>query len=197
MKTKIVAKVLVLLSIVLVSHNVLGQENDMEIKLKTVLTEMEVDVTPEKAWEVLSAYGNVSDFHSIVTSSNAINGSHNEASLSCERICYIANGKRQVMVKERILEYKEGSHYKYNVYDWENFPIRKMNITYGVKVNTQNKTVIYQITDYRLKPGFLTGVMKGKMQKGAMESLMSYKHYMETGEKNVAIKVLKKQYKTA
>ncbi|AUP80858.1 hypothetical protein C1H87_19950 [Flavivirga eckloniae] len=85
------------------------------------------------------------------------------------------------MVKEKIINIKDGEYYIYDVYDWEDFPLKKMNNTFGVKVNAQGKTTIYQITEYRLKPRFLTWIMKGEMRSQARTALISYKHYMETG----------------
>ena len=70
-----------------------------------------------------------------------------------------------------------------------------MHNTFEVKVNSDGKTIIYQTTKYRLKPRFLTWLMKGKLRKVSRETLIAYKHYMETGEKNVNFKILKKKYK--
>ncbi|WP_298535753.1 SRPBCC family protein [uncultured Algibacter sp.] len=158
--------------------------------------EMPVDVTSEQAWSVLSSYGNVGSFHSSLKSSKSIKGSDNEAELGCYRECIIPNGKKDILVREKITEFSEGQYYTYDVYEWENFPLKKMSITYGVKKNSNGETIIYQNSEYRLKPRFLTWPMKGKMRSGARESLMAYKHYMETGEKKINLEVLKKNYKT-
>lgn len=166
-----------------------------EIKLKQITYEVIVNVTPEKAWEVLKSYGNVGSYHSSIQSSKSIGHSKNEASMGCERQCTIDNGKKDIVVKERIVEIKEGQYYKYDVYEWSNFPLKKLYNTFGVKKNEEGKTVIYQTTDYRLKPGFLTGLMGGKLKKGNRDALIAYKHYMETDEKNVNMDELKKKYK--
>lgn len=165
-----------------------------EMKLMKVNYEVEVNVSPEKAWEVLASYGDVGNYHSGVKSSESINGSSNTAEMGCDRVCYLEDGKRKITVKEKIIDFKNGQYYTYDVYDWENFPLKKMQNTFGVKT-TNNKTVIYQTIRYRLKPRILTLPMKGKMKNSAYEALIAYKHYMETGEKNVSMDELKKKYK--
>ncbi len=174
-----------------------AQKEGKEIKLKTIKYEMVVNVTTQKAWDVLNSYGDIGSFHAGLESSSAINGSPNIAQMDCERICYIPRTKnKKIMVKEKIIDYSEGNYYTYDVYEWENFPLKKMNNTFGVKTNAQGETVIYQVTNFRLKPGFLTGMMKGKLRRGARTTLMGYKRYMETGDKRIDIKELKKQYKS-
>ena len=174
-----------------------GQQKHKTMKLMQVNYELVVNVTPEKAWNVLANYGNVGSFHSSLKSSKSINGSNNKAKMDCERECIIPNGKKEIMVREKITEIIEGQYYTYDVYEWKNFPLKKMFITYGVKTNNEGETVIYQNSEYRLNPRFLTWPMKGKLRNGARESLIAYKHYMETGEKKVDNKILKKKYKTS
>lgn len=174
-----------------------GQQKNKKMKLMQIEYELVVDVTPEKAWTVLANYGNVASYHSGLISSHALNGSSNEAVLGCDRQCVIPNGKKEIVVREKIIEIVDGQYYTYEVYDWENFPLKKMINTFGVKTNSQGQTVIYQNTEYRLKPRILTWLMKGKLRKGSRENLLGYKHYMETNEKNVAIKILKEKYKNS
>ncbi len=190
-----IIKLCVVMMIGSITNQIYGQKKDKKMKLMTVNYEMTVDVTLKQAWEVLASYGNVGTFHSSLKSSKSINGSANNAELGCDRECIIPNGKKDIIVKEKIIDIAEGEYYTYNIYDWENFPIKKMFITYGVKTNSLGETIIYQNSEYRLKPRFLTWPMKGKMRKGAREALMSYKHYMETGHQKVDIKLLKQKYK--
>ncbi len=193
---KIKIQLFTLLLILTFSSQISARNSEKEIRLKIIEYEMVVNVAPEKAWEILASYGDVGTYHAGLNSSSSINGSPNEAEMDCERICYIPRTKRkEIMVKEKIIAIKEGEYYTYDVYEWENFPIKKMHNTFGVKTNDKGETVIYQITNFRMKPGFLTGLMKGRLRKGAREALISYKHYMETGEKRVALKELKKTYK--
>ena len=164
------------------------------MKLTEVYYEMPVDVSPQEAWAVINRYGDVGDINGVLKSSKAVNGSANEGSMGADRMCVIPNGKKDILVWEKIIDFKEGSHLTYDVYQWENFPLNKMHNTFGVKVKG-GQTYIYQRSKYRLKPGFLSGIMKGKLRGGAREALTGFKHFLETGEARVDPKVLKKQYR--
>jgi hypothetical protein len=166
-----------------------------EIKLTSTGDEVIVNVTPEKAWEVINSYGDVGAYHSGIIHSKSINNSKNEGYLNCERQCTIENGRKDIIVDEKIVEYVEGQYYKYDVTRTENFPVKKFYNTFGVKTNAENQTVIYVKSEFRLDPGFLTGFAKGKLRRGNHDVLIAYKHYMETGERNADPKELKKKYK--
>lgn len=166
------------------------------MKLTTVQYEMVVNTTPQRAWDVLANYGDVASFHPQLESSTSLNGSSIKAELGCDRECVIPDGKRRITVREKIIDFVEGEYYTYDVYFWKNFPLNKSHNTFGVKKNQEGKTIIYSKIDFRLKPGFLTYLMKGKVRSSARESLLGYKHYLETGEKKANMKVLKEKYKS-
>ena len=195
MNVKVLMRLLLILLTVSLSNQISGQTQS-NMKLKKVMYEVEVNASPQEAWEVLASYGDVGDFHSGVQSSNALNGSSNQACIGADRICHLVDGKRKIMVKEKILDFKKGAFYQYDVYEWKNFPLKKMLNTFGVKVNPQGKTVIYQITEYKLKPSFLTGLMKGKIENSARDGVLAYKHYIETGEKNADMAIIHNKYKS-
>lgn len=153
-----------------------------EVKLTTIMEEMVVNVSPAKAWEVINSYGDVGDYHSGVASSKPLKGSEVEGSMGCARQCFI-EGKKDITIDETIIEYVAGSHYKYWA-ESEDFPAKAFYNTFGVKQNDAGQTVIYVITEYRLKPGFMTKMARGNLRKGDVDALLFYKHYMETGEKN-------------
>ncbi len=169
-------------------------ENGKEIKLKNAYYELVVNATLEEAWAALAQYGNVGDFHSSVSKSHYVSADES-LDIGCERYCEIPNGKKTINIKERIIEIEQGAYYQYDVYEWENFPLKKMLVTWGVKQNEQGQTVMYNSIDYRLKPSILTGMMRGKMKKNARDGLISYKHHIETRESNVATKELRKKYR--
>lgn len=191
-KSRIIQALLVVI-VGICSNQMLAQEKKM--KLMETGYEMVVEVTPQKAWKVLSIYGEIANYHDGVVSSESLNGTGNLAQLGCDRVCHLENGNRKVMVKEKIIDFSKGNYYTYEVYDWDNFPLKKMFNTFGVKTNSKGETVIYQITKYRLKPRFLTWFMKGKIKSNARLAMMSYKHYMETGEKKTSANLLKNKYK--
>lgn len=166
------------------------------MKLKNIYQQMQIQVTPEQMWEILSQYGDVSRFHGGVVESHKEAGSDNKASLGCERVCNIVDLGLHITLKERIVNYVEGESYQYEVYEWKNFPIRKM--LFGFKILSTDKagTVLAIDIDYKAKPAFLTPLMAGKMRRLAGDVLLGYKHYAETGEMRVPVKELKTRYKT-
>ena len=165
------------------------------MKLKNINEEITINVTPEKMWEVLSNYGGVSNFHAGVKESFSSEGSINKAEMGSERVCNIVDMGMKIQLKERIIDYKEGVGYQYEVYEWKNFPLRKMLFGFTITNNLQSNVLLRIDLDYKTKPAFLTPLMAGKMRKLAHDILLGYKHYAETDEKNVPIKLLRKKYK--
>lgn len=165
------------------------------MKLKKIHHEMMIQTTPARMWEILSQYGDVSHFHAGVVESHKETGSENLASLGCERVCNIVDMGLKIMLKERIVDFKEGRSYKYEVYEWKNFPIQKMLFGFTILGENQGHTTLAIDIEYKAKPAFLTPLMAGKMKKLAHDVLLGYKHYTETGEKRAAIKQIKRKYK--
>jgi hypothetical protein len=166
------------------------------MKLKKIHQEMQIQTSSEKMWNILSQYGDISRFHGGVVESHKEQGSEDVASLGCERICNIVDLGLHITLKERIVDYVEGESYQYEVYEWKNFPIKKM--LFGFKINKINEvsTLLAIDIDYKAKPAFLTPLMAGKMKRLARDVLLGYKHYAETGEMRVPIKKLKSKYKS-
>jgi len=163
--------------------------------LKAVGYELTVDVTPEKAWEVLTMFGNIGEYHTEITKSRPLNGSSLEASLGTERECTIGEGKNPILLSERIIKYKELDYFQYKAFDAKGFPATDFYNTFGIKRDNEGMTVIFVKTDFRLKPAILTHLMAGKLRKNDRLVLLSYKHFMETGEKKTDVKTLKRKYK--
>jgi hypothetical protein len=146
-------------------------------------------------WEILSQYGDVSGFHAGVVESHREEGNENAASLGCERVCNIVDMGLKITLKERIVDFVEGRSYRYDVYEWKNFPIRKMTFGFTILGGEPPCTTLAIDIDYEARPAFLTPLMAGKMRRLARNVLLGYKHYTETGERRVPIKALKARYK--
>jgi len=164
--------------------------------LKKIHNELRINTTAENMWQVLSMYGDVSQFHAGVLRSYKEKGSENIASLGSERICHIVDLGLKITLKERITEYEEGRYYKYEVYEWKNFPIQKMFFAFTIIHSNQDYTILELDIEYKAKPAFLTPFMAGKMKRLTPDILLGYKHYAETGVKKVPIKKLNKNYST-
>ncbi len=165
------------------------------MKLKKIHEEMAIKASPERLWEVVSQFGNVSEFHAGVFSSVRQPGSENTASLGCERICNIVDMGLPITLKERVVDYVEGRSYQFEVYECRNFPVKEMLFGFTLKDATATHTTLAIDIAYKTKPALLTPLMSGKMKSLARDVLLGYKHYTETGEKRVPIKQLKQRYK--
>ena len=165
------------------------------MKLKAIHQEIRVQVNAERMWQVLSQYGDVSRFHAGVVESHKEPGSGTQAAMGCERECNIVDMGLHIMLKERIIEFVEGKSYKYEIYEWKNFPIRQMLMGFRILQASATETLLGIEIAYLAKPAFLTPLLAPKMRRLAHDVLLGYKHYAETGEMRVPIKALKARYK--
>lgn len=161
------------------------------VRLTAITTKIEIDATHDKVWNALSQYGDVSNFHAGVVLSVPSKGSTNKAELGAVRVCDVLDGKRKIQFTERITEFKEGSCYRYEVYEWKNFPLKIIFFGFEVEKLSENKSVLALTINYRLSPGFMTNLMKWKIRKFEKDILTGYKNHIETGKKNVPIAELK------
>ena len=195
MKTSIIyqPQFYLLMALFLVSQLTAQQFIDGE-KMEVLENKVFVGSTHGAVWETLSTYGNVSDFHATIDDSTPINVSSEIAEIGAEREVQIPDGMNNIINKERIVTFIDGVYYTYEVYDTENFPTKKMQVTYGVRLDEQGRTVLYSKTYYILNSAISTRLLKRKMKRLSMDSLLAYKYYIETGERNTDIKILRKRY---
>lgn len=165
------------------------------MKLKNINDSIGINVTSQAMWKILSQYGDVSKFHAGVKQSSRINSSENEASMGCERVCNLVDMGLKIMLKERIVNYMEGVGYQYEVYEWKNFPLKKMFFAFNINESSSGETILRIDIDYKASPEILTPIMAGKMKRLIKDVLLGYKHYAETGEQRIPIKEIRKIYK--
>ena len=196
MKTKMKYKSwTILLTVLFVIGNVTAQNDDLETGMKIIGNEVIVNSSPEDVWQALASFGNVSSFLSTIDEGSALNGTLNLAVVGSERESIIPQGINNIIQKERIIELMEGVYYTYDVYESESLPVKKMLITYGIKLNEEGNTILYSRIKYKMNSGLKTRMLKSKLDKANMDSLIAYKYYIETGEENRDILVLRKRYK--
>jgi len=167
------------------------------MKLREIKHRQRIQVDAEKMWQILSHYGDVSQFHAGVLQSHSEAGSDNLASPGCERICHIVDMGLHIRLHERIVEYKDGESYTYEVYRWKNFPLRKMLFTFRIIRGDYPGVDLEVSVAFRAKPAILTPLLAIKMHRLVKDVLLGYKHYAETGEQRVPVKQLNKQYQDA
>ena len=148
----------------------------------------------EAVWNALVEFGNVSNFHSSFDDSVSLNGTNELAQLGVEREVQIPDGINNIINKERIITFMDGVYYTFEVYESENFPTKKMHITYGVRLDEKGRTILFVKTFYKLNNAINTRFLKRKLNRLGMDSLLAYKYYIETGERNTDLKILRKRY---
>lgn len=195
MKTTLLHKnLLSLLILVVFTAQLKAQEfkelDEMEVLENRVL----VQNSHESVWNALSLFGNVSRFNASIDDSVALNGSVEQADLGAEREVQIPDGINNIINKERIVTFVDGINYTYEVYETENFPTKKMYVTYGIRLDAKGRTILYTKTFYQLNNKFNNKLLKRKLNRLSMDSLLAYKYYIENGEKDTDIKVLRKRY---
>jgi len=153
-----------------------------------------VNNSPQEVWTILSAFGDVSNFHTTIDDSFSINGSLDQAMLGSEREIQIPDGVNNIINKEKIIHFIDGIYYTYDVYESENFPIKKMQVTYGVRLNFKGQTVLYSKTYFKFNNALANKFLRKKLDRVNKDSLLAYKYYLETGEKDTDIKVLRKRF---
>ena len=183
-----------LLIAILLVTNVSAQQLIDGEKLEVLESKVVVRNSHEAVWDALSSFGNVSKFHTTIDDSMSLNGTTDKAKLGVERVVQIPDGINNIINKERIVTFIDGVYYTYEVYESENFPIKKMLITYGVRIDSKGRTILFSKTFYKLNNGLSTKFLKRKLKRFGMDSLLAYKYYIETGERNTDIKILRKRY---
>lgn len=163
-------------------------------KNKIIHNKVVVEGSPQEVWKVLKAYGDVSSFNATIDESYMLNEGSGNAELGAEREIHIPNGINNIINKERIVDFVDGVYYTYDVYDTENFPIRQMEVTYGVRRDNRGRTILFSKTYFKLNNRINTKLLKGKIIKGNMDSLLAFKYFIENGDNNSDIKSLRKRY---
>lgn len=184
----------VVLLLLLMPGQVNAQQTLKETPLKTISNELVVRGSVEEVWKALASFGNVGSFLSTIDESYPINGSRVMAAEGSERESMIPDGINNIIYKERITDIVEGSYYTYEVYDSENFTLKKMLVTFGVTSDKEGRTILYSRMRYKMNSALMTHVLRRKLNKINFNSLISYKYYVETGEKNTDLKSLRKRY---
>ena len=168
-----------------------------EKKMKNVHYEMLINASAKDVWNVVCRYGDVAQFHGGVEKTTSVNDSPIEAQLGADRVCDIHDMGMHIVLKEKIIEFKEGESYRYEVYETKNFPVKALFFEFSIRKQNENNTFLRLDIDYKGKPAFITPLLKPKMQKLTRDVLLGYKEYIETGSQNVPIKDLRRKYKSA
>lgn len=156
-------------------------------KFRVMYYEYEVNKTPEEVWaEVSGNFVNIGKIAKSVDDSYCESGDTKQG-LGAARYCKINFAGKTVEIKERITDFKEGAkrkEYTYDVYESKGFPAKVFN-TWVVRVGDDGKTYLGNTFIFRGKPALMGGMIERKMKKlkAVRNTVLNYKHYLETGEK--------------
>ena len=144
-------------------------------------TQIRINATKEKVWEVLADFGGIYRWNPGVRHSY----SSSEAShgLLATRHCELLNGDDYL--DEDILEWHEGEGFKVNIYE-TNLPLHRNVVEFSIEADGSG-TMVTVAPNYTLKYGLLgrllNQIVVGRKFKEGMEDLLAgLKYHIETGE---------------
>lgn len=177
---KIICGVIVLS---LCTSHITGQER-MTKKYRTLKVELQIDAPAAVVWNALvKDYGNIGNFSPYIYSAHYENGSL-QGEIGAERKCYFSKNEKR-WAHEIILDINEEKMEMVNtIKDARKFPLDKDNTQaiYRVRDNGDGTSTAGYEFQYRAKPAFMGGLMKGRFKKLLGGTLEGLKHYVETGE---------------
>ncbi len=183
-----------------------GYENRRTIGGKTfhVLSdEVEIKATVDDVWaEVAGNFINGAQIAESLNASTPIGDAPTQG-LGAERLLDINFEGKRIEAKERIIDFrgeKDVREFTYEVYETKGAPIGlKSYNTWYVRRGQDEKTYLGNVFIFRANFFLLTGLV-GKLlaRSGSITGgLLTYKHYLETGEKKVSTDLLLKKYPSA
>lgn len=169
-------------------------------KFRLLYEEVEIDKTIDAIWkEVAGNFVNGGEIAKSINYSKGLTGALTQG-LGAERLLNINFQGKTLEVKERIVDFKEGDNLKrftYDVYETKGAPlnIKTYNI-WSVHKRENGKVYLGNLFVLRAKPAFLSGWVSKKLkQSGSIRTgLLTYKHYLETGQKKMDAERLNELY---
>ncbi len=173
-----------LIAIVCLLTGTFVNAQSMSKKYKTIKVEIVIDAPAERVWKTMvEDYGEISNFSPYIYTSNYINGSLKGIEGATRKCAFNEKGTR--WTHERIAEIDKSSMTMRNiVIDAQKFPLNMDNSQafYTVRDNGDGTATAGYEFQYRTKPAFMGGFVKGQFKKQLGGTLVGLKHYIETGE---------------
>jgi hypothetical protein len=167
-------------------------------KFHVLYEEVVIDKSIDEVWnEVAGNFINVGEIAKSINSSHCESGDITEG-LGAARYCSIDFQGKTVEIKERIIDYRDcgdNREFTYDVYETKGFPAKVYN-TWVVRKGDDGKTYLGTVFIFRANLALMTGMMGRQLTKlGSLRNgILAYKHFLETGEKNVDPKKLFQLY---
>lgn len=166
-------------------------------KFCVIYEEVEVNASIDDVWnEVAENFIHVDQIIKDVNFTECLSGD-TTSGLGTKRMCNLNFQGDSIVIKEEIIDFRNcGDHreFTYFVYDSPDVPLKNY-VTWVVRKGEDGKTYLGSVFIFRANASFLTGLVAKKLKKSGLRSgVLAYKHYLETGEKNVQTSKLIEMY---
>lgn len=112
-----------------------------------IRSKRQIDAPAQILWDYLADYSNIHRFHPLLKNAHFVDGSET-CELGAQRQCNMKDGH---FLKERVIDWKENSHYTVDIYE-TSMPIKNAKATLGLTPLSDGKTEAYMHID--LKPKY-------------------------------------------
>lgn len=169
------------LALMLVGLLAIGQSK----KVQQFTVSKVLNIPADQVWAVIGEdYGAIAYSHPKIVSSEYIGGTL-QAGEGAQRVCHF-NDKGTRYLKEKMLNYNPDEMTFINqVFQAGKFPVDPdlTRAVYKVKAIDATTSEISFDMQYRTKPGFMGGMMKGSFKKLINDYFIAIEHHVKTGEK--------------
>ncbi len=193
---KMTVSLIMMTVLIVVGFAALGRKKVKELHITKILL-----VPAHEVWKVVAEdYGGVAYSHPKIVSSDYINGSL-KGEEGAERVCYFNDSHTQYL-KERMINFsREEKSFTNQVFQAGKFPVdpELTRAVYSVEDLGNGKSRMTFDMQYRTKPAFLGGMMKGSFTKLIEDYFIAIEHHIKTGDKVTKdnFKEIKKLYSSS
>ena len=173
-----------LLALITLGYGPYSFAQTKEKKVQTFAVTHIIQAPADKVWAVVGEdYGAIANSHPKIVKSDYVNGSL-QAGEGAERVCYF-NEKGTRFLKEKQFDYDpENYTFRNQVFQAGKFPVDP-EYTYAIykveEIDDDTSKFTFNM-NYRTKPAFMGGMMKGNFKKLIQDYAIAIEHHVNTGE---------------
>ena len=186
------------MSLAMVALAIFSVEAQEQKKVKTFKMSKVLPVSAQEVWKIVGEdYGKIAHSHPKIMTSDYIGGTL-QGGEGVERVCYF-NKKETRFLKEKMVNFSpDKMTFTNKVFQAGRFPVdpELTQAIYSVE-DLGNGTCRFSFDmQYRTKPAFMSGMMKGSFKKLIADYFIAVEHHAKTGEKVTKdnFKRVRKQY---
>ncbi len=119
-----------------------------------IKVQRKINAPSEGLWKYLGDYSNIHRFNPLLKGSYFSEGSET-SEMGSTRHCDLKGGD---YIKERVIDWKEGSHYSIEIYE-TSMPVKNSKATLGVRSLGENQSEVYMNIEMEAKYRILAPMM--------------------------------------